>query len=724
MILYRARIPFLLLWLIVGGLLTLTAQDEELPISTEPSAAFLAYRCEFLPESNQVRVYSVLLGANGALIPAADVSLTVQETGSGTPLLASDVQLETLSSRPPLQLIVVLDTTETVPLDEVTQVLTTQLLQRLPVDDEVALVTFSQEVLPSTQFYTDKNRLVNEHLKDLLTLEGDNRLYYAMLRGVSGFPIDPARRKVVLVLTDSGRRESDDTPIADIIERAQSNNVQVFPLAFYTLDMPTPIRADMFTIAQQTGGYAWFHDVPYTNRSVLGEAIRDYLNEFLQLLSEEYVITVDLQSLPAQERETLALTLIASTANDGELQTSIRCPIEQLNHSIAFIDAFDGRTVRGPVDIGVTVESDYAEDVTRVRFILNDEFVQEGTQTTYTFDPRTMPPGAYTLYAQLLDNEANVLAETARSRVFSQLELSLVAEGTPGNVNGANLRGAIDLVLSLPEGLEAELPQADFLAALASDPEEERLLGTVAFREDGRAVLSLSDILAAVQQVFPDAEAGTPVLLSAQVPSIVIGDPLLALAEVVRVNVLSAPQAAVPQTSAAAPEEPAEEPEPEPPEPSNTLPILLLILGIVLFLLNLILFNAVRRARVRYLITHPDNYEFGPQMMTITVYREGTSQSHSLTKRTLFIGRGSSNDINLGSDSRISRNHGVVLWRRGRWYYTNRKGRIAARIDGRRRRGFIWHRLKPFTEIEIGNALLVFHDSVQQDVADFVKTEL
>jgi pSer/pThr/pTyr-binding forkhead associated (FHA) protein len=124
------------------------------------------------------------------------------------------------------------------------------------------------------------------------------------------------------------------------------------------------------------------------------------------------------------------------------------------------------------------------------------------------------------------------------------------------------------------------------------------------------------------------------------------------------------------------------------------------------------------------MINNPDHHELSPQVMTVTVHRGDTRRPHTLTKKTVFIGRGSSNDINLGDDPNISRQHGVIMWRRRAWYYSNRKGQVSARINGRRYKGLILYKLEPVTEIEIGATLLLFHSSAQQDVSDFIKTNL
>jgi pSer/pThr/pTyr-binding forkhead associated (FHA) protein len=137
-----------------------------------------------------------------------------------------------------------------------------------------------------------------------------------------------------------------------------------------------------------------------------------------------------------------------------------------------------------------------------------------------------------------------------------------------------------------------------------------------------------------------------------------------------------------------------------------------------------LLFRWVGRKRVGRVINYPDDVELSPQLMTITVHRDGVKQPHTLTKKTVYVGRGSSNDINLGDDPNISRQHGVVMWRKGEWYYSNRKRPVMTRINGKRYRGLMLFKLKPVTELEIGGATLIFHSNAQQDISDFIKTNL
>lgn len=693
----------MLVGILLISALQVNAQDSPTEEDIAALPAFSAYACQFIADSNQVAISAVLMGADGVAIPSDQLSLSVAT--AGTVLPASDYRLSAIPQREPLQIILVLDTTDTVPIAEIVDALVNEMIPRLQVEDQMALITFSQEIQPRTSFYTDKNRLVNEHILDLLTLEGDNRLYGAIQRSVLDFPVETGTRRVVLVLTDSGRRESDTTMLDEIISSAQRNHVQIFPIGFFTRDLPRPERADLVTLANGTGGYAWLYDQPYESRAAVREAVGGYLDEFVDALNSEIMVTVDLTALNTGSQNLITFDLQVSGAADSSLNTSVTCPVEPLSHSIAFADGLSDAAVQGAVQVGVIAQSDLPADQTVIVFSLNGEIIQDTGEAIYTFDPALLEPGSYTISAALVDRRGNTLATTSQNvTLYAQQVLELSTRS--GNTRA--LEGAVEFVLSGREGVG--LPEAAFLIALADREQEKLALGSVPFFTTGEAVLRVEDIRAELQRLFPDAAADAAYIVTAQVAAVASADPDAGVVT----NQLTVRLAEV-----AAPAEPAE-PMAQPPAINYTPYALIAALALV----NLVLFIAVRRAWVRWLISHPDDSEFSPEMMSLTIYREGVSQSFTLTKRTVFLGRGSSNEINLGGDSRISRSHGVIMWRRGRWLYTNRKANLWVKIDGRKRAGFVLFRLKPITEIEIGNALVVYHESAQQDVADFVKTDL
>jgi hypothetical protein len=603
-------------------------------------------------------------------------------------------------------MILVLDITDTVPVEQIVNAVSTHLAPQLDLQDQVALITFAEEIAPRTQFYIDKNRLINEHMIDLPRLEGENRLYDAILQAVSEFPADSDLRKAVLVLTDSGRRNTEQTPLQTIIERANRSKIQIYPIGYYTRDKPD--EGELTTLANGTGGYRWIFDQRDNTRATIEEGVSANLDGLVRALNSELTINVRASALNPDENGRVRLNIAVDTTNDATLSDQVICPVEQLQHAIAFVEDYDDIPVTGSVDIAVSVESDLSLDETSIVFRVNNEIVQNSAETTYTFVASDVYPGYYTIGAQLVDQDSEVLATTPTTiRLYAQQLLQVTV---PTGIT-ENLTGQVQFEVSATRTFSLPLPPVQFTIAPFNSPDQAANLNfsPVPFQANGRALLVVDDIQKTVNQLFPNLPEDTFLQVSAYVPGVASEDPRMAYTS----NTLSV----------------SVEPLPAPIVPVITLPRYdprLVPLSVILFLgvLNLLLLRMVGRRRILRLIKNPDNVELSPQLMTVTVVKDGIKQAHTLTKKTIYIGRGSSNDINLGDDPGISRQHGVIMWRKRDWYYSNRKRQAVVRINGRRYRGLTFYKLRPITEIEVGRALLIFHSNAQHDVSDFVKTNL
>ncbi|MBL8116405.1 MAG: FHA domain-containing protein [Anaerolineae bacterium] len=681
--------------------------------STTPrTGAFIAYQCQFQPETNTATVNAVLMGADGQPIPTGTYQVSVTAGSSAQPLPSTAFQVARLDQRPPLQMILVLDITDTVPVDEVVAAISAHLIPGLLPEDRLALLTFSEEIFPITQFYTDKNRLVADHLTGLIPLGGDNRLYDSMLQAATAFPANNPARRVMLVITDSGRRELVQAADQDIITAARRGKVQIYPVGFYSRDRTDD--AALQTIALSTGGFSWVYNEPRNSRASIAEAVAQFLDETIRTLNSEILLTVNMQGQTADVNGFVPLTINISTNNDSSLSDQINCPYRALQHSITFLDTIDtSRPVTGRVDIGVTVQSDMNNDSTRVVFRLNNVVARSSTSTVYTFNAAENYPGYYTIEAQLWDTNNATLATTPTTlRLYAQQTLALRVIGDP-----VSLSGSVQFeVTSNPIFI---LPAAQINVATTANPAALFPLGTAVFQPDGRAVLQVDNIETIIDRLFPARTAGDTFQFSAAVPGVAPDDPNLAYS--------------APLTLALTPPAQAETPAEVIPSPITSIPPLIaavneqwvppaMIAGLVA--LNLLLSRLIRRRRITRMINVPDNHDLSPQLMSITLRRGDIKQSHTLTRKTVTIGRGSSNDINLGDDPNISRQHGVIMWRRQNWYYTNRKPQISTKINGKRYRGLILYKLESVTEIEIGSTLMIFHSNAQQDVSDFIKTNL
>jgi len=683
------------------------------------TGAFVAYQCTFQAETNTAQINAVLMGSDGLPIPTGTYQVAVSAGDTPQPVDNTRVKIERLEERPPLQMILVLDITDTVPITEIVNAVSGQLFPGLGAQDKVALLTFSEEIAPLTQFYTDKGRLVSDHMTDLLVLGGDNRLYDSLLEAVSSFPANTGGRKVVVAITDSGRRALVQAADADIVKAANREKIQLYPVGFYSRDRTDD--AALQALAQATSGYSWLYTETPNSRASIGEAVSKFLDETVTTLNSEVLITVNMQGQTPNSSGLVPLKIDISTNNDSSLSDTVNCPFQTLQHTIAFNTDIDpAEPITSTVDIGVTVQSDLTSASTKVVFRVNDEIAQSGSSTTYTFNAAERYPGYYTIEAQLWDTNNATLATTeTKLRLYAQQQLALRVVGDPTVLSGT-------VQFEVSSNPAYALPAAQITVAPVQNPAGVVKLGDAVFQQDGKATLQVDNIQGVIDQLYPNRLPTDTYEISAAVPGATPGDPKLAFSSPLTVTLPVSEQASAPTDTAVTTPVPVPEFVPSVVERISTIDDRWVapaaIIGLVA--LNLLLSRLIRRRRVLKLINTPDNYDLSPQLMNITVRRGDIKQSHTLTRKTVNVGRGSANDINLGDDPNVSRQHGVIIWRKEKWFYTNRKPETVTKINGKKIRGLQLVELEPVTEIEIGQTLLVFHSNAQQDVSDFIKTNL
>lgn len=701
---------FILCWSI-GGVM---AQDT---IDLTQTLSFHPYNCVFNKESNTVAIQAVLHGRDGFPVARERYTLTVTEASTLTDLNETQISIVQVPERPPLQMILLLDVTDTVPVENIVSAVINQLMPRLLPADEVSVVTFSQEISPRTQFYTDKGRLVNEHMIDLLPLDGDNRVYDGLYQSIQEFPLSDGRRQIILLLTDSGRRDEDQVSVQEIISSADRANLQIYEVGYYTRDIPD--IPDLIEIATGTNGYSWYYtDLPNTRASIQ-RAVEGYLEDFVETINSEITITINMQNVQSPNNDFITFDLLLETADNDAILDTITCPLERLTHTITFVDDIEQATVNGVLDVGVTVQSDLADNENVIVFLANNEIVQDNDSAVYRFNANQLQPGFYNIGAQLRDLNGNILATTPFAiQLYAQqaMNMTTLPETT------TDLQGELTLILNT--SAEFEIAPAQFYLAPAGEPDARRAINPEAVPfNNGVATYTISDIQGLVFRLFPDRPAGTVFAISAEVPGISPTDPIQAtVREPIAISVDPPIATPVPEATAA----PGILPQVEiAEETQQQLSIAVPIaIGLFLLLLNYLLYRAVGRARIRRWIAFPDAYELSTQVMRVTVRRQGIQQPHPLTKKTITIGRGSTNDINLGDDPNISRQHAVIMWRKQGWYFTNRKHRVKSTVNGKTKTGYVWVELEPITEIVIGNALLVFHSNTQTDLSEYIKTNI
>ncbi len=714
MILFFSRRFYFALSLCLLGLVVLPgrlmAQDSP------RKGAFVAYQCTFQPETNTAQVNAVLMGGDGQPIPTGTYQVAIAAGDNAQPLDNTRFKVERLDNRPPLQMIMVLDITDTVPIEQIVNAVSGHLFPGLNAQDRVALITFSEGISPITQFYTDKTRLVSEHMTDLPTLGGDNRLYDSLLQAVGSFPFNSAGRKVVMTITDSGRRTLVQASNEDITKAANREKIQIYPVGFYSRDRTDD--AVLQKLAQDTGGFSWLYTETRNSRTSIEAAVSKFLDETVRTLNSEVLFTVNMQGQTANASGIVPLKIDVNTNNDSSLSDVVNCPFQTLQHAITFAEGIDtSQPITTTLDIGVNIQSDLSSDSTKIVFRVNDEVAQSGSSTTYTFNAAEHTPGYYSIEAQLWDTNNATLATTpAKLVLYAQQKLALRIVGDP-----TVLTGSVQFEVSSNPAYA--LPATQITVASVSNPAQVFKLGDAVFQADGKATLQVDAIQAVIDRLYPNRLPTDTFEVSASVVGSNSSDPKLAFSSPLTVSLPLTEQAAAPTNSA-----PVSVPDfvPAVVERINTIDDTWVAPAAIIGLLalNLLLFRMIGRRRIMKLINTPDNHDLSPQLMNITVRRGDIKQSHTLTRKTVNVGRGSTNDINLGDDPNISRQHGVIIWRKQSWYFTNRKNGTMTKINGKKYRGLGLVKLEPVTEIEIGQTLLVFHSNAQQDVSDFIKTNL
>lgn len=686
--------------------------SSEIDTTSGLPQAFTAYACTFNRNDNRAQIQTIFMNANGRRVPRGDFrSITVVQTDTGDVVASRDVSITPLVTRLPMRMMLVLDITETIPLLEIKQAIIDNLIPNLLPEDEIAIITFGSGVSDPSPFFSDKNRLINEFVLDLEVESGNNRVYDALLQSVNILEnFTSSERRTIVMVTDSGQRVDEQASVDEIIQRSQTSGIQIYPIGFYTLDRPD---VDILRrIAFESNGFGWFYEDEENSRASIQRNVGTFFEEFTETLNSELQLTID-TPIPSAEISGLAqyrLSVVQSGARGFE--TTINCPVDELNHSISFAGETFNYVTKDPVTVAVNVESDLNADAVRVRFFVDNTPVQTSFSRSFVFQTSRQTPGQHEIRAQLLDRNDTVLTTTVDSvTVYAQQILNVSV--TSGSFE--RLDRAINLNIVTGSVVNSDTV---IIRLAAPDVAGAPVPGELLRRniEEGNASAAIPNLQANIQEFLPSAQTGDVFQLWIEVPGASPSDPPLADPYIIPVTYIA------PDTPAVA------KPLPRWVRLAVNIrnePFLLVsLISFGLLLLNSLLFRLVNRLRVQKVIARPDDIELSEALMSVTVRSEDEKKTHPLTKKTLFVGRGELNDIVLGTSEQISRRHGVIMWRKGRWLYTNRKSDVSAVVEGKRIRGMRIVVLEPITEIEFGDAVLIFHYGSQQNIESLFNTDL
>jgi len=697
-----------LVFCLVGGVFTLSAQQAGITTSAEPQ--FSAYTCVFNPATGRAEIRATLIDGAGNAMPPENVTFAVSRVGASSPLPPDAAVVSVADPRPPLQMIVVLDVTSTMPLEQVRDSLLAGLLSPMPFEDSVALITFAQVASDISQFYNDKNALYNDLLFSLSAQDSPNHLNDAILAGLEATQPNSPNRQVVLVITDSTPQVEQATP-EEIITRAQASHTQIIPIALHNLS-DTPDDEALFALANATRGFGFAYDGD-KRAEAIEAGLTNIFGRVLNVLNSEIVISVDLTGQTPDETGFIPFDITVEPNSGGSLTDRVSCPQPPVESSVegrselpqfavAFTNVVEGSRINDPGTLEVAVQPfDQLPLDAQFVFWLDDEITSESPEAIFPFDPQSLDPGRHTVRVELRDSSGDRLATTPTLNLFTRRALSL----TTASGNTTQLSGAVTIQAN---NVTQNMGEVQFRAAEASNPDVSFPIGTAQVTND-TAALEIPDIQNVANNLFPPAEGqeGWNLLISAAAPSTAEGDP--PLGESISPLVVS-----VAPKPAFSIEEVAKSPLPP------------IILAVLLLLVDFFLFKQIRNTRIKRTIAGADKHDLPAQLMCVTVSR-GTAgrQTYMLTKKTMYVGRGSGNDIQLEDDANVSRQHGAILWRKQNWYFANRKPKVRSKIAGKLYKGLALVKLENPTDIELGSYQLVFHSTEQkQDISDLVKTNL
>jgi hypothetical protein len=717
----RTRIAFLAVFaaLVLGTVGGVLAQAED-GLTRTDQPGFTAFTCRYNEEAGRSEIIASLAGPGGAVVAAADITaVSVARTG-GEPLSAESVSVAPAETRQPARVVLVLDTTDTMPLDQIKGLLldpSRGFMPDLQGEDEIALVAVDESVTGPTPFSNDKNALYNDRVADLATRAGTNVIYEGIQAAVGATTPNSPARQAILVITDSGyiegRADEAVALVNEIITVAQASNAQIYPISFSSLNAANVPDPDLLNrLANETGGVGWTYAGDKSPARIV-EAIGTALEEFYAVLNGEVVISADLTGLEADETGFVPLDVSLTLASGATLTDTIACApppaagqeVVTPAYTIAFRNLVEGLQVSEALVAQVAAAPEPLPDGALYRFFLDDE-PNDSADPEFTIAPADINPGVHTLRAQLRDDAGNTLATTPTVSFYTQRPLVLTT-GAGGTVN---LSGPLTLQAA---NLSPNIGAVEFTLVDANDPAKTLSLGTAA-ATNGTAMLEVPNIQDAANTLLPGQTDGWNVQVVAIAAGASADSPPLGVSNTLNLSVQPKPQDVVSQVFA--------DPATAGQVVNIGAPILLTLLFIVV---DFILWRQLKKARIKKLINRPDGHDLSANLMQLTVSRAGQRQTFVLTKKTMVVGRGSGNDISLDDDANVSRQHGVVMWRGQKWYYANRKPKVKSRVNGKTIKGLAMVRLDNPTEINIGDYQIVFHGGdTQRDISDLVKTNL
>ncbi|MCC7360148.1 MAG: VWA domain-containing protein [Anaerolineales bacterium] len=257
--------------------------------------------------------------------------------------------------------------------------------------DQVALVTYFDEVVTAVTFTSDKPQLVGA-LEGLVADGNGTAFNAAIQQSVSLLAALPEGRKAVLTFTNSGDTTDNLAP-EPVLDAARKAQARIYPMSFG----PNVNQELMDNWARFSGGQAY--------ALTTSSEIRPNLLTLGVLLRQSYALSFESELVADNAAHRLQITLDDQGATASATSSFTGVPGEVVVEGPGLSN---GQTVRGMVFLVADVQAPAA--VETVRFQLDDQVLAELTKPPYRFDwdSTLADPGTHTLKIEATDAAGNV----------------------------------------------------------------------------------------------------------------------------------------------------------------------------------------------------------------------------------------------------------------------------------------------------------------------------
>jgi VWFA-related protein len=223
---------------------------------------------------NRVIVYATARQKGGDHAIATDVKkedLLLEEDGTKQTIL--DFYIE----QRPVSLAMILDSSTSMqPSMKTVHAAASRFVDTLGADDKAMVIDFDEKVY-LLQDLTSNKDLLRQAITSTNAL-GNTALYdalyasYRKLRGVEG-------RKAIILLTD-GEDTASKFSFRRVLDQAKISEIIIYPIGLGTSVMDVELRRILKTLAEETGGHAYFPDKVEDLEGVYGEIARELKNQY------------------------------------------------------------------------------------------------------------------------------------------------------------------------------------------------------------------------------------------------------------------------------------------------------------------------------------------------------------------------------------------------------------------------------------------------------------